>query len=116
MFVYSTKDHSSSQQRLDQRFYVLTLNFEIPQVAYFQFLIDFYEKIAIFYSFISWNFSVRMLGYFFLIEFIFSPWKLASRVAYLWQFGIFLSEARTAQNDPRMKIHIGNVSQDTSVL
>jgi hypothetical protein len=27
--------HSSSQQKLDQRFYVLTLNFEIPQVAYF---------------------------------------------------------------------------------
>ena len=29
-----TKNHSRSQQRLDQRFYVLTLNFEIPQVAY----------------------------------------------------------------------------------
>ena len=30
--------HSSSQQRLYQQFYVLTLNFEIPQVAYFYFL------------------------------------------------------------------------------
>ena len=28
-------NHSSSQQRLDQQFYVLTLNFEIPRVAYF---------------------------------------------------------------------------------
>ena len=27
--------HSSSQQRLDQQFYVLTLNFEMPLVAYF---------------------------------------------------------------------------------
>ena len=27
--------HSSSQQRLDQPFYVLTLNFEMPLVAYF---------------------------------------------------------------------------------
>ena len=38
-------NHSSSQQRLDQQFYVLTLNFEIPQVAYFQ---SFYAKIVIF--------------------------------------------------------------------
>ena len=31
--------HSSSQQRLDQQFYALILNFEIPQIAYFQILI-----------------------------------------------------------------------------
>ena len=29
------KNHSSSQQRFDWQFYVVTLNFEIPQVAYF---------------------------------------------------------------------------------
>jgi hypothetical protein len=28
-------NHSSSQQRMDQQYYVLTLNFETPQVAYF---------------------------------------------------------------------------------
>ena len=33
--AFAIFQHSSSQQRLDQWFYVLTLNFEIPQVAYF---------------------------------------------------------------------------------
>jgi hypothetical protein len=42
--------------------------------------------------------------------------KLALKVAYLWQFGFFFSAAPTAQNDLRLEIHIGNVSQDTSVL
>ena len=42
--------------------------------------------------------------------------KLASKVAYLWQFGFFFSAAPTAQKGPRMKIHIGNVSQGTPVL
>ena len=32
---HQVSNQSSSQQRLDQRFYLLTLNFEIPQVAYF---------------------------------------------------------------------------------
>ena len=43
--------------------------------------------------------------------------KLASKVAYIWQFGcFFFSAAPSAQKGKRMKIHIGNVSQDTSVL
>jgi hypothetical protein len=41
--------HSSSQQRLDQRFYALILNFEIPQIAFFQFLIIFFIKKLIFF-------------------------------------------------------------------
>ena len=32
-------------------------------------------------------------------------------VPYLWHFGFFFSAAPTAQNGPRMKIHIGNVPQ-----
>ena len=43
-------NHSSSQQRLVQEVLVLTLKFEIPQVAYFQFLIIFLYK--------NWHFYV----------------------------------------------------------
>ena len=42
--------------------------------------------------------------------------KTGSKVAYLWQFGFFFLCSSTAQNGARMKIHIGNVSQDTFVL
>ena len=41
--------HSSSQQTLDQRFYALILNFEIPQIAFFQFLVIFFIKKLIFF-------------------------------------------------------------------
>jgi hypothetical protein len=41
--------------------------------------------------------------------------KLASKVAYFWQFGFFFSLS-AALNGPRLEIHTGNVSQDTSVL
>ena len=38
------------------------------------------------------------------------------KVAYLWQIGIvFFSAALTTQNSPELKIHIRNVTQDTSV-
>ena len=80
--------HSSSQQRLDQRFYALTLNFEIPQVAYF-----------LFSNFCPWIHK-----------------KPAPKVTYLWQFGFFSSAALTTQNGSRLNIHIWNVSQDTSVV
>ena len=40
---------------------------------------------------------------------------MPSKVAYLWQFGFFVSAAPTAQNSPQLKIHIINVAQDTSV-
>ena len=112
--------HNSSQQRTDQWFHVLTLNFEILQVAYFQSLIILLWKKCHFYCLISCNFSVQTLGYtqkkfkiFFSHENI---KKLASKVADLWQFGFFFSAASTAKNGSRMKIHIGNVSQDTFVL
>jgi hypothetical protein len=61
--------------RLDQRFYVLTLNFEIPQVAYFQFLVIFLRKYLIIFP----HENIK---------------KLASKVADLWQFGFFSLQPR----------------------
>ena len=66
------------------------------------------------------NFSVRTLGYFLKKnEVIFSPWKhkkTGLKRNILMAVWIFFSVNPTAQNGPRMKIHIGNVFQDTPAL
>ena len=65
-----------------------------------------YAKIAI----ISCNISVRTQGYFFLNKFFFAHESIKNWPQLQHTYGL------TAQIGPRMKIHIGNVSQDTSVL
>ena len=92
---------------------------EITQLAYFHFLIDFsMQKLPFFKA--SYHVTFQC-GHYSIFKNFYCPWKhekMASKVAYLWQFWFFfsLSAALTSQNGPRLEIHIRNVSQGTSFL
>ena len=63
------------------------------------------KKIAIFYSFIS-LFSADARVFLKIKKNIFCPWKykkIASKVAYLWQFGFFSSAAPDCPKRPKKK-------------
>jgi hypothetical protein len=58
---------------------------------------------------------MHTLGYFYKKKLIVFAHENIKKLA-IWQFAFFFSAALTAQNSLRMRIHNGNVSQDTSVL
>ena len=76
------------------------------------------QKLPIF-SFISCNFLVRMQGHFQKKIFFFAHENITNWPQKLHTYSsldFLFSTAPTAQNSPRLETHIGNVSQDTSVL
>ena len=88
--------------------------------SYLKFIIKFRKKIYILLNFILWNFLVRTLQYFLKnLKKNFWLWKLKKnwpqKLHTYGSLDFFFSAAPTAQNVPRLKIHIGNVSQDTIV-